>query len=269
MICKTTQWIALGIFLIPSFGWSVEADFSRLMFGAGIEQFTWEELDADGYQFLIEDGQRFTLSVLYQTESTKGDSITEFSGDVYFGTVNYDGETQDGVQLFSDTGYMGARLQFANESYFLMGKQHSLGVLGGVGMETWQRDLQDSTDVLGRNVTGYEETYFMIYLKLGLAWRYQSGAWQQRLKFGLRRPILVEEYISDFDVSLSPEPTTTLFVAWEHTWKLSRQNSLGVNLYYDRTHFEASDVEDSTIGPVLQPESDTTSTGIKVLYTFK
>jgi hypothetical protein len=269
MIRKIAHGIALGICLVPVTSWSVEADFSKLFFGAGIEQFTWEELDEDGRQLLIEKGQRFVLSVLYQTESAKGDSITEFGGDVYFGTVEYDGETQDGVQLFSDTGYLGARLQISNESYFLTGERHSLGIMGGVGMDTWQRDLNDSIDVLGRNIMGYEETYFMIYLKLGLAWRYQSGDWQQRLKLGLRRPILVEEQIDDFNASLSPEPTTTLFVAWDHSWKLSRQNSLGMMLYYDRTHFEPSDIADSAIGPVYQPESDTTSTGIKLLYTFK
>jgi len=237
-------------------------------YGFGVEQFTWQEFGTNGTQLLIEEGQRFVLSAQYSLQSPDADSITEFSGDLYFGGVAYDGQTQGGTPVKTDVQYLGARIQFTNESYLLRGKQQGLGLLGGVGLDVWQRDLKDSTTSTGALVSGYQETYSMLFLKLGLVWQYHSDVWQQRLKFGLRRPILVDEYIAEFDATLSPKPTTTLFASWDHSWKISRANTIAVTFYYDRTHFDPSELAPSTAGLVYQPESDTTSKGIKMMFSF-
>ena len=80
---------------------------------AGFENFGWEEFDDDGSKLLKESGTRYALSgFLGNTLRAKKNLIYRAEAKLYFGTVDYEGQTQDGVPAFSDTHYGFCSLPF-------------------------------------------------------------------------------------------------------------------------------------------------------------
>lgn len=237
------------------------------LFGFGLEQFVWKEFDTDGSQLLKESGPRYVFTYQYQSE--RQDQMTyDFLADIYLGNVDYDGQTQTGIPVTSISEYVGVRAEALVGYHFLDGASSTLALIGGLGVDTWSRNLRDTFTSSGTPVSGYKENYFMIYAKLGLQYQFNLTNWQQKLRAGMRRPFYTEETIDEFSVTLKPKPSITFFAGWDHSWPLANNKTLGLNLYYEHTRFDASDAEPSSIGLVYQPESDMKIIGAKLLYSF-
>lgn len=237
-----------------------------MLFGLGVENFVWKEFDTDGSQLLEETGPRYVFSFLYQSQFSDAWHY-EVMADLYAGNVDYDGQTQAGDPITTTSEYRGARGDFT-ATYDVGGTDSPFALLVGAGLDVWSRNLRDTTLPDSTPVNGYQEDYFMIYARLGLQLQFSHNSWSSKLKAGLRRPLIVEESIDEFDVTLEPKPTTTYFASWQHLWGLDGGQSFALNFYFEHTRFDASDSEFSTIGYVYQPESDMKTVGITGYYSF-
>lgn len=234
----------------------------------GVEDFTWTEKDPaqPARELLEENGPRFTavLSLDNFADPEMG-LVYGFKARGYYGSVDYDGETNSGVDLRTEVDYAGGLGELS------LGYRHipdwagyGFDVLGGLGGEYWSRDIQDGLDANGNPARGYEEVYTVAYAKAGLGVADLTHAeWFGRLEAGVRYPLEVDERIDEFDADLSPGSSVSFYAEYELSKRTAGGNQVGVTLYYEGYRFEESPPASSSIGNVVQPESNMDLFGIR------
>lgn len=249
----------LGLFALP-------AAAAELRLGVGAEQFVWEEFDASGSRLLEEKGPRFHVALDWDNRDAAGAGVWYgVNGRLYLGVVDYDGQACDlsgnCVPAQSDTEYVGLLAEG------LVGTpiaSSSVDIFGGVGLDTWARDIQSTIDSTGRAVSGASETYSIFYAKLGLG----TGSETWRLQGGIKYPFYTDEYIEIYDLSLSPEGRVSAFARLE--MRVAPKARLA--FYYDSYRFGASDPEYVVVSGLLlrvwQPESHMDAYGAQLLFSF-
>lgn len=239
-----------------------------LWVGVGAERFVWEEFDSSGGRLLEESGPRFHVALDWDDRDDIRAGQRPWravSGRLYLGIVDYDGQACDlsgnCVPAQSDTEYVGLRGEGR------MGAPigaSGVDVFGGVGFDTWSRDIQPTVDSTGRAVSGASETYSILYGKLGLATG--SDAW--RLQGGIKYPFYTHEYVEIYDLSLSPKGRVSAFARLET--RLAPRVRLA--FYYDSYRFGESDPEYVVVSGLLlrvwQPESHMDAYGARLLFSF-
>lgn len=210
----------------------------------GIESFNWFEYDASGAEIVHESGPRLFAELGRRSEySPRLGAI--YSGRLYGGSVGYDGQTQTGTPVTTNSLYLGLRLE-AMFDYRLpgaMAASHDWFLHFGLGYDSWVRGIQDTP-----TASGYNERYQVSYSKLGVVFDTNQRI---RVQFGAKFPVMVREDVdySRFatddtgenfaDLQLAPRATTTLYAAVDYRMT-ARWN---VSLYYDHYLFEASPSE--------------------------
>ncbi|MFA9462073.1 hypothetical protein [Thiohalorhabdus methylotrophus] len=245
----------------------------RLGIHIGLESFRWVEEDPanTSRNLLVERGERIAGSLSWDNLAREGEGqIHRLLGRAYHQEVVYDGETQDGRPVETETEYTGALVEGRiGQRLAVSGAPLGLDVLGGVGLEVWNRWIKDTRIDDGAVVSGYEETYGVLYLKggLGVA-ELSAGAWFGRAEVGIKYPLEIREEIRELDASLRPEERTSLYAVAEIAHTVIQGRDLGVTLYYESYRFGLSPTTSSTIGPVRQPESDMDVLGVQVGLFF-
>jgi hypothetical protein len=276
---RSYPWAILALCMINAPVVSADEPASKPSFAltAGVESFRWEEFDGD-QRLLKETGPRlvvgFTLDNL-----TQGDQANPYSVEarVYLGVVDYDGQTQSGVPLTTDVNYFGVNAEVM--SGLRLAGSMRMDLLGGLGVDTWTRDLQDGVTANGLVAQGYQENYFILYGKLGPGFLFQSETRRAYLQFGLKYPLYTYEraYLSnigfDSDVDLSPGRQLSGYAKWQMNWGTETDKPrFGVSIYYDSFRFSASDSKTVSGGGVLysvhQPESRMDVLGARLEYYF-
>ncbi|MFB6260199.1 MAG: hypothetical protein ABEJ96_04985, partial [Thiohalorhabdaceae bacterium] len=145
----------------------------------------------------------------------------------YVGEVNYDGETQTGTPLKTEVAYLGG-LGEARVGYRFVADWANYGfdTMAGLGGEYWSRDIQDGSTASGQSVS-------------------------------------VDEELDTFNAELSPDPNPSFYASYEVSRATAGGRQAGVTLYYDSYRFDQSPVASSSIGPILQPESDMDVIGLR------
>ena len=248
-----------------------------LTVNVGVESFRWEEFSG-GQRLLSETGPRlvvgFTLDRLLQ-----GNQTNPYSAEVraYLGVVDYDGQTQSGVSAKTDVDYFGVSAEVMG-GLRLAGSLR-MDLLGGLGVDTWTRDIQDGVTANGAAALGYREDYFILYGKLGPGFLFQSEARRAYLQFGLKYPLYTYEraYLSsigfDGDVELAPGKQLSGYVKWQMNWgRETDKPRFGVSFYYDSFRFSASASKTVSAAGALyrvhQPESRMDVLGARLEYYF-
>ncbi len=197
--------------------------------------FLWEEFNSSGDKLLDESGFLLALGM-------RGDLSFLTGGlEIYGGTVNYDGQTQAGDPVQTDTGYLG--LSAAAGLWFERGEYVRLRGEVLYSSELWVRDIRST-----QNALGYKETWFYDSVDLGL--RIASGGFYT---FGRYRYMVGNAYMQ---ASLAgvPELRPKRGPAYELGVGVKGQD-YGVELSYSYTKFNRSDPKPYGSGYVLQPES--------------
>lgn len=210
----------------------------------GVESFNWYEYAPDGSELVHESGPRLFVEFSSSRAHTKRINAS-YSGRLYGASVFYDGETQSGTPITTNSLYLGFVLE-AMFDYRLSIDGDSLSNSGdwflsyGLGYEGWLRGIRDTS-----TASGYNEFYRVPYTKLGLSFDANN---QTRIQFGAKFPMLVREYVvySRFvtddtgekfaDLELSPIANATLYIAIDYRMK----ENWGFRFYYDRYLFDAS-----------------------------
>ncbi|HKJ70428.1 MAG TPA: hypothetical protein VKA55_01560 [Gammaproteobacteria bacterium] len=241
----------------------------RLGLHLGVEHFKWKESDPNqpSRELLEESGPRLAGTVTFDNFLKPDEGLVyALKGRLYYGEVDYDGETQAGVPLRTDVEYAGTLAEGrAGYRFPLTWAGMGLDVLGGLGGEYWSRDIHDGYDANGNKAQGYQEEYTVAYARAGLALADLSYAeWFGRLEAGARYPLDVQERIDDFDADLSPGSKISLYASYEISRTTAAGHQVGVTFYYDSYRFKESPSASSSLGLVRQPKSDMDVFGLRL-----
>ncbi|MFA5073826.1 MAG: hypothetical protein WC539_08030 [Nitrospirota bacterium] len=234
-----------------------------------LEWFEWKEFN-NGTQLLKETGPRYGLGFSYTFEFLKQHLILKPKVEIFGGEVDYDGQTQAGVPVKTDTTYFGGKLEADLGWRFGSLQSTSLEPFAGLGFRAWLRDIQNATASNGTQAIGYTEEWITVYLRAGLRGDIAVGE-KARLfaEVGGKFPFYNENtaYLSDAglgsDVTLKPGNRPSLFAEIGMKYKLVK-----ASLYYDSMRFSKSDVVYSGSIGYLQPKSDADMYGIKIGVAF-
>lgn len=187
----------------------------------------------------------------------------------YQGTVDYDGQTQQGVPHTTDTDTklfrLGARLDR------LIYKD--IRLFAGAQSHQWERDINDKN-----NISGIDETYEWLEYSLGLSTYFVIT---KKDKINLEASYLLIRNATVFvDLSRVDLGTTTLDLgdgtgarlnlSWLHQYK--NDFNLGLGLFFEGWEFGRSNtrqLENSTsIIFVTEPRSETRNIGLKFNFEY-
>lgn len=232
----------------------------RLGLHLGSEDFRWKEKDPEtpSRTLLVEEGNRISGSISMDSLTVKREGLVyAVLLRAYNGKVDYDGETQEGEPLETKTGYSGTMLEGRLGHRFLVADGRiGIDALGGLGYETWVRDINGARLPDGGWVSGYEEEYQAIYLKSGMGVALvASKNWFTRLEAGIKFPLEVQEEIPALDATLYPGETPSLYAETEVTRTSIFGQDVGLTFYYESYRFDLSPRARSSQGLARQPES--------------
>jgi len=256
------------------------ASAAETLVNAGVERFSWRELDTGGSKLLEETGQRLFVGADGVQEGESG-LLLGFNARIYGNNVDYDGQTQSidpsqagGVSVKTTSQYFGYAVEFnprvRTHPGFAAG--HSLDYVLAIGYDTWVRNLKDSSDANGNGVSGFKEEYEVLFVRLGMELRPEDRTKGWYGGAGIKKPIFTYEKVNLTSVGFSSNPvlrpgTDFSFYAsagyrYEGKWDFS--------LYYDSYTFKKSDdvtvISGSTAFAVHQPKSLQYTIGFKVGY---
>lgn len=272
-------WIILIFFIfgVPIVHADEAAPKPPLAMNVGVEGFRWEEFSG-GQRLLRETGPRLMVGLMLDHLLQNGQSNPySLEARAYLGVVNYDGQTQAGVSAKTDTNYFGASAEAMGG--WRLANSPGMDLLGGLGVDTWTRDIKNGIAADGSNALGSREDYFILYGKLGPGFLFQNGTRQSYLQFGLKYPLYTYEraYLTDLgfdsDVELAPGGRLSGYMKWRMKWgRETNMQRYGVTIYYESFRFGASPVKTVTGGGALygvyQPESHMDVLGARFDYYF-
>nr|HOO91461.1 autotransporter domain-containing protein [Syntrophales bacterium] len=233
-----------------------------------IESFEWKEYSTGGSQLMKESGPIYTLGA--STKVNFANSLTcKGRGELFFGNIDYDGQTWGGTPVETDTDYSGFRIETDVGKIFMISDRSSLEPFVGFGWKSWLRDLQ-STETAAGYAVGYEETWSIVYARLGMR---GDHVFSKQLKLfaeaGFNLPVYNENVVdlNGLSVTIEPGKEVSLFAEAGITWK-----NLKTSIFYEGVRFSKSDLEfiesgGDTYG-IYQPESEADMFGISIGIAF-
>ncbi|HKJ76001.1 MAG TPA: hypothetical protein VKA64_02250 [Gammaproteobacteria bacterium] len=243
------------------------ADTSRYAVSAGVERFLWREYDTSGDKLLEEEGPRFFIGM--DGERTMPSNWTYgFRARAYSGEVDYDGQTQAGSTLETDTDYEGIELALDfSHPLAAEGGSSPASLRFGLGVDWWDRTIEDTA-----TASGYTERYRIPYLDFGLTYR-----WNETVGFyaegGVKHPFSTKESIDDLgnydDVDLEPEGDFSPYLGIGYRFPARWDIELSYETYrFDRSDDEPLKQNGVQVGTVTQPESKQDTIALNVRYWF-
>jgi hypothetical protein len=223
----------------------------------GPEYYYWQE-NGGGKKLLDESGLRYALE-LSGKAMTSDNWLATVRFKAYYGHVDYNGQTQLGTPVKSTTDYYGGLIDFGFGYRWTSEKGRSLDVIGRLGVENWERDLNGAG--------GYGEHWLPVYVKLGLETAPKKTGWNGAL--GIKAPVWTYQHVdlSKFGAgSITLHPQTMPSGYAEAGYRFNRHLSLAA--YFDSYWFAKSPTASNGIIIGYQPESITYQAGIKVGWNF-
>lgn len=238
--------------------------------GAGPEYFSWKEFDSAGRQVLEEKGYR-VAAWLHLDQIRKDPFLFGYSGKLYGGSVNYDGQTWGGTPVTTDTGYSGLQNEGSLTWRYPLPSGLLLDLKTGLGWDRWRRSIKNPF-----SNSDQVEVYDIFYLKIGPGVSY-PGYRNQRLwmNFGGKLPFYTFEDAQinrlgfDQNPPLHPGKQVSLYLSMGY----QLNSSWEIAAVYDSYRFSPSQKESVTqngtpVGTVIQPESSLDLYGIHASYRF-
>jgi hypothetical protein len=270
--CRSWAPLFLTVFLVFEISHvSVAAAEGFYLYGVA-ESFTWKEFDDSGARVVKESGPLFGIGLAYSHEFEDHFTVTP-KGEFFFGSVDYDGQTQTGEPVTSTVGYFGLTLEGDIGRKFKVSQSFSLEPFGGLGLRWWLRDINDGTSSTGATAYGYTEGWTTLYGRLGV--RGGIDVSKQTMMFfeaGVKVPFYNANtaYLSDIsgqDLTFHPGKQSSPFA--EIGMKVNRVKA---SLFYDSMRFTKSNVITTSDGVFIyqswQPKSTADIYGVKIGASF-
>lgn len=274
----TISALALASVLLPS----IASAKGQLSLGIGVQGHLWEEfVSGTKNKLLDEAGARYTMNLSYDTYDTQSDGLiygVDFLG--YIGDLDYDGSTQLGVDAKTTTAYLGSDLRVTlGYRHHNIRPRYSFDWLGGLGYNSWGREIGDGIDANGSPFSGYTEIYSVFYAHVGGGLFHRGDSWDQYLQFGFKHPLDITEKVEEpFNVKLEPDANTSFYFNWSFYKKDNDGlRDYAITLYADSFRFGDSPAVISSVDvtgdgnpdAVFQPESDYSVFGVRLTWYYK
>ncbi len=229
-----------------------------------IESFTWKEYDDNGSRLLRESGPLFGVGASFKSVAPGGPAAFTARGEFYGGITDYDGQTQSGTPVTTETEYVGYKVEGTLGLRLFSAGELRFEPFAGLGYRWWLRDIQDTA-----NSVGYEERWWSIYGRIGIR---GDRAFSPRERFFATAGVILPFYsenkadLSAFgfgDISLEPEGSPSFFAEAGYG-----RDTLKVGIFYEGLRFSKSDPVTSGNYIFWQPESEADTLGINLYFTF-
>jgi hypothetical protein len=292
ILYRKKPWLAAALTLMSlTSPLCMAAPLATVGLSGGIEAFRLKEFDGSGSRLLLETGNRY-VTTAFLDDGGKYDLAVSIhyhlEASAYWGRVDYDGKSQSvdpsqsNIPLISKTDYQGGRAE-ALLGYRIkpLGGPRNLDLIGGLGVDGWNRRIHNATASNGTLVSGIEETYRVYYGKIALGLNnLYSSSWRNQLQFGVKLPFNISEDIGlsnvgyDSNLTLSPGNTYSGFIKLqlEPQSKDNKPGNLVINVYYDGFRFNPSKAKTVTHNgspvQVWQPETHIDILGLQIGYRF-
>jgi len=227
-----------------------------------VESFTWTEDSESGTKLLEETGPLYVLGSSARLDITRSVTLG-IRAEQFAGTVDYDGQTQGGEPIETDTGYLGFLLEGDMGCKFAVREKGFLELFAGPGYKCWERNLKSTGDA-----TGYIENWWSFYTRFGIRGRHTlSGKLSAFAEAGVKIPLANENEanLGAFgfpNVTVEPGNKSSIFAEAGIAG-----NRLRISLFYDGMRFSQSDL-DATYGRFYQPESKADIFGVSIGVVF-
>ena len=210
--------------------------------------FLWKEFDASGDRLLKESGPLLGLGLR--------DDLGFFTGEaeIYGGTVRYDGQTQAGDPVETDTNYVGVSAK--GGVWTERGSELRLRWELLYHLELWVRDIESTSKAVG-----YSETWFFDSLDLGL--RLSSGKFYTLGRY----MFMFQDARMQASLAGVPELRPRRGPAYELGAGF-KGASYGLELLYSYVKFRRSEPKPYGSGYVLQPESVRQTLTLRLISFF-
>ena len=277
-----TKFYAIVLIGLMSISASMAND-AEYHFGAALMQFNYDEYN-DNNVFL--DGESgFIPGVVLTRKQSHANYYSEWVGQLYGNTIEYDGQTQSGTSLTTRSDAV------IFDTHFKLGIQFSEvqdhGVYAGLGYRYWMRNIRSGHDIYGNPVAGLLEHYYWLYGLLGYTANYTVNK-NVKVGFDIRHTQMINAKMDiDFlgycgydnaSVNLGNESGTRFAVPFQIKMNNS---SLIVSPYYEIIDIGKSNTilltrngslvdcdSNGHYDGALEPRSETRNVGIEITWLW-
>lgn len=235
---------------------------TEIEISAGAEYLRWEEVRDGGGTLREESGLRQFVGIVGTNRIDPVWSV-DFGGRVQSATVDYDGESQQGSEVSSQSDHRGYYLELGLQRLLspMQSRQSKRWLLRfALGHERWRRGVQDARLTDDTLEEGYVQRFATNYATLA-ARHERVGLWG--FEAGVRFPFNSRSDLSPAgeDYSTKPEGELSLFAGMQVVLAANWQLALG----YDGYRFARSDSDEAGR---YQPESSQDSVSATLRYRF-
>lgn len=263
--------VAMIVFVQPVMAVQVEFEI-----GAGLMNFDYVEYDDNGV-FL--DGESGLMpGAVMKLKLNSQSAYSEFVGQLYANTIEYDGQTQGGtpVQTDSDAVIFDIHYKFG----FKLSRARNHGPYLGLGYRYWFRNIHSGYDINGNPVAGLLEEYYWNYWLLGYSGSFRTSD-TVRVGFDIRHTKMFNAKMDVDFLGFGGYDDTQVNLGEEAGLRLSapvkiimRGYSLIISPYYERIDISKSNTVRLTSGGVPtttlihEPRSETRNVGIEITWLW-
>jgi len=263
-----------ALLLLPAPG-RAAANGPDLFLGADLTNFNYREFDTNGREV---DRERGVLPGVRITARTSEDRLfARIDGTYHAGTVNYDGETQSGTPVTTDTDTRLLTIA-ADVGHWFGPAPYTWGAYLHLARRNWDRDIQSRP-----GVGGIYEEYRWSELGLGVrhVWEPPTGStWHQELTGTLLRATSGTIFVRLSDVDPGYDDTTLNLgdrTGFRLRYTASHdmgERTLRIEPYLEYWEFGRSNTEiitangSNTAYTVTEPRSESTRIGVAVGLVF-
>jgi len=208
---------------------------------------TWEEFEG-GRKLLREEGLILADGLRGKGRAFKGGL------EIYGGSIKYDGQTQAGDPVKTDTRYTGS--SFYIGAFKRLGSKPILELDLIYRAELWLRDIKST-----QNAIGYKELWFYDLISPGVRLE-----WDTLYVFG-RYGFMFRDARMQANIEGIPELRPKRGSSYDFGLGF-RKNPFGVELSLSYVKFKRSNPRPFAGGYVLQPESIRRIVSMSILYSF-
>jgi hypothetical protein len=248
--------------------------------GLSVMEFGYKEFGDRGELLNREDGllPGLTLGVVQTWNNWFGG----LEGSINSGEVTYDGRTQSGIPLETDTDERIIATALQLGYWFNRPKSFNYALYGGLGYRYWRRDIQPTALTDGSPIAGLLETYQWKYGLLGIKIKYnQSDIVHWKIDVQLMRTIDPEievdfqgfEGFDDTRLELNEKYGTSINISWNYAY--NKTQSLEITPFYEQWDLGRSPEKTLTSNGVpvglhiFEPRSETRNIGISIMLKLE
>jgi hypothetical protein len=213
----------------------------------------------DGFGTKINEESGAMVGIGYKSIPIPDSNSLSGGGEVYFGTVESNGQSLNGTEVEDRNRYTGLSLR-GNINILLIDsflEDRSLMAICGLGLDCWIRSVS-----LLRKAHAYNEIWTNLYSRMGLGFYIYKNVY---ISGGAKIPLWTQNHVGEFNLNLNPRGRMGVFFEPTIIFK-----HVSVDLFYDTNKFDKSGLQPGKTSRYngWQPASVGSSLGISIHSNF-